>query len=374
MTDAPIADAAPVAASTAIPVEPTSVDTPNPIHSSLAADKAAERAAGEQAAKAAEAAREAAKPPEPKKPAKDAGEAVRNAMAKVKADAAEPKVDAKTAEIKAPEAKPDVSPADTKPATPAKYEPPARMSEDAKRDWATAPETVQREVDRMHREFEQGFQKYKQAAERDQQLGRFHQMAQQSGKPLAAVIDGYWQAEQAIRANPVQGLDAVCRNLGFSLRDIAAHVMGQPVEQQQQARDQEMHGLRQTIAQLQQRLGSVTQTIEQQRYSAVTEKINSFAKQHPRYAELETQMVQLLESRIATDLADAYAKAERLNPAPAKLQLNAASSAAPVDAMAQTLRESKSISGAPTPGSSPADKRRSSSIRESLKRATARAG
>jgi hypothetical protein len=371
MTDAPIADAAPVAAPVSdVAIEPTAVSAPNPVETSIVADKAAERAE----AKAAE----VAKPPEPKK-AKDAGEAVRNAMAKVKADeeakAAEP--EAKKTEIKADakpvEAKtPDVSPADTKPA--AKYEPPSRMSEDAKQRWQEAPEPVQREVDRMHRELSQGIEKYRQAAERDSQLAQFHQLAQQGGKPLAAVIDGYWQAEQAIRRNPVEGLDAVCKNLGFSLRDIAAHVMGQPPEQQQAAVDNEVRQLRQTVQQLQQQLGGVTQNIQQQqqiahqqRLATVVDKINTFKNANPRYDELEPHMVKLIESGLAKDLPDAYEKAARLNPAPVRLQVSA-------DATAQTPRESKSISGAPTPGSSPAEKRRSSSIRESLQRASARAG
>jgi hypothetical protein len=370
MTDAPIADAAPVAAPISdVAIEPAAVSAPNPVETSIVADKAAERAE----AKAAE----VAKPPEPKK-AKDAGEAVRNAMAKVKADeakAAEP--EAKKTEIKADakpvEAKtPDVSPADTKPA--AKYEPPSRMSEDAKQRWAEAPEPVQREVDRMHRELSQGIEKYRQAAERDSQLAQFHQLAQQGGKPLAAVIDGYWQAEQAIRRNPAEGLDAVCKNLGLSLRDIAAHVMGQPPEQQQAAVDNEVRQLRQTVQQLQQHLAGLEnaqkrqQQIEhQQRLAVVVEKINTFKAAHPRYDELEPDMVMFIERGKAKDLPDAYKLAERLNPAPVRLQVSA-------DATAQTPRESKSISGAPTPGSSPAEKRRSSSIRESLQRASARAG
>jgi DNA-binding transcriptional MerR regulator len=239
------------------------------------------------------------------------------------------------------------------------------MADDAKQAWSAAPEPVQREVERMHRELSQGLEKYRAGAERDHGLREYHELARQGGKDLKSVVDGYWQAEQAIRNNPVQGLDAVCKNLGLSLRDIAAHVMGQPQDQQQAAQSAEVHQLRQTVQQLQQQLGGVTQTIQQQRESVVLDKINSFATQHPRYNELEADMVKLIEAGIAKDLPEAYAKADRLNPAPAKLQVSAET--------AQT-RESKSISGAPTPGSSPASKTRSSSIRESLKRASARAG
>jgi hypothetical protein len=364
MTDAPIADAAPVAAPTSVAIEPSPVSTPNPVETSIGADRAAERVAAETAAKAAE-----AKPPEPKKPSKDAGEAVRTALAKVKADEAKAKAEPAKEPAKPVDANtPDVSPTDPKPV--AKYEPPSRLSEDAKQRWHEAPEPVQREVDRMHRELSQGLEKYKQSAERDAPLQPYHQMAQQGGKDLKTVIDGYWQAEQAIRRDPVSGLDAVCKNMGFSLRDIAAHVLGQPAEQHA---DAELRQLRQTVHHLQQQIGGVTQTFEQQRMSAVLDKINTFKNANPRYNELEADMVKLIESGIAKDLADAYTKADRLNPA-AKLQLNNAASSAAAAPEAQTLRESKSISGAPTPGSSPAEKRRSSSIRESLKRAAARAG
>jgi hypothetical protein len=308
-------------------------------------------------------------------------------MAKVKADEAKVKAESKPdpfgnalldklrteakagAESGKEPAKPgrdlDVAPPEAAAKPPSKYQPPSRMADDAKQAWGAAPEPVQREVERMHRELSQGIEKYRAGAERDHSLQQYHELARQGGKDLKSVVDGYWQAEQAIRRDPVAGLDAVCKNLGLSLRDVAAHVMGQPPDQQQSAQSAELHQLRQTVQQLQQHLGGVTQTIQQQRMAVVVDKINTFKSANPRYDELEADMVKLIEGGLARDLPDAYAKADRLNPAPARLQAHAEP--------AQT-RESKSISGAPSAGSSPAARKPSKSIRDALQSASARAG
>lgn len=254
---------------------------------------------------------------------------------------------------------------------------PQRFSEDAKKEWATAPESVRRETERAIKELTDGFQKYKQSAERDQTLNEFHEMAKASGKELSGVVREYVNMENKLRQDPIGGLDMLCQRMGLSLRDVAAHVMGQKPEEQASQQDATIRELRQELAGLKQQLGGVTQTIEQQREQATLTEINKFAAEHPRFEELADDIAFFMKSGRAKDLPEAYDLAERLNPAPAgqaKETAPAGSSPAP-EPPVHPDKGQKSINGAPSAGSSPAAKKRTSkSLDEALDRAFGQAG
>lgn len=256
-------------------------------------------------------------------------------------------------------------------------EAPSRFSEDAKKEWATAPESVRRETERAIKELTDGFQKYKQSAERDQSLSEFHEMAQKSGTDVKTALQRYTALEQLCRQDLVKGLSAVCENVGVSLRDVAAHVLNQKPEEQASQQDATIRELRQTVARLEQQVGGVTQTIEQQREQATLTEINKFASEHPRFEELAEDIAFFMKSGRAKDLPEAYQLAERLNPAPAgqaKETAPAASSAAP-EPPVHPDKGQKSINGAPSTGSTPAAKKRTSkSLDEALDRAFGQAG
>jgi hypothetical protein len=257
-------------------------------------------------------------------------------------------------------------------------EAPSRFSDDAKKEWATAPESVRKETERAIKELTDGFQKYKQSAERDSTLNEFHEMAKASGKDLSGVVREYVNMEQKLRTDLVGGLDLICQRVGVSLRDVAAHVMGQKPEEQAIQQDATIRELKQQIGRLEQQLGGVTQTIEQQREQATLTEINKFAADHPRFEELAEDISFFLKSGRAKDLPEAYQLAERLNPAPAaaaKDDTQAASSAAP-EPPVQPDKGTKSINGAPSPGlTSPSAKKRvARSLDESLNIAFGRAG
>lgn len=344
-----------------VPAKPASLDD--------SIDRAIAKSAEKQAAK------ETAKAPEPK--------------ADAKADA---KAEPKEAPVRAQDGKfapkqPDAAPAaakDTpKPAEAAKpsftaSDAPSRFSEDAKKEWATAPESVRRETERAIKELTDGFQKYKQSAERDQTLNEFHEMAKASGKDLPGVVREYVNMENKLRQDPIGGLDMICQRMGLSLRDVAAHVMGQKPEEQASQQDAVIRELRQELAAIKQQVGGVTQTIEQQREQATLTEINKFASDHPRFEELADDIAFFMKSGRAKDLPEAYDLAERLNPAPASAAKDttpAASSAAPEPAV-HPDKGQKSINGAPSAGlTSPAAKKRTSkSLDEALDRAFGQAG
>jgi len=261
---------------------------------------------------------------------------------------------------------------------------PERFSNDAKAVWDTAPEPVKAEVDRLHREMKAGIEKYRQSAERDSKVARYHDMAHQSGTTLDAALERYTQMETLLRQNPLKGLEAVANNVGLSLRQVAEVVMGQTPDQERASADATVRELRQTIAQLAQQVGGVTRTFEDQRNTELQQRIESFAAERPLFDVLAPHIAAEIGAGAATldeaeervfqkfpqlaAIAKASAKPAAIKPDPA------ASSAAATDLSAQTEKGSKSIAGAPGGGSEPPKGKPSSSIKEALKRAAARAG
>ena len=252
---------------------------------------------------------------------------------------------------------------------------PARFSDDAKAAWEDVPEDARRETERAIKELTQGHEKYRASAEKFDAIKEFDDMATKSGTDLKTALTRYVNIEQTLRQDPIKGLQLVCENMGLSLRDVAAHIMGQTPEQQSSQADATIRELKQQVATLTDQLGGVTKSIQQQRESATHEQITKFAAENPRFDELADDIAFFLQSGRTRDLSEAYKLAERLNPAPVQAAVETpASSAANIDLVAQTQKGSKSINGAPSHGSSPATRKPSKSLDESLDRAFAALG
>lgn len=328
--------------------------------------------------------------------AKVKADAAKDAPAPVKSEAkSEPKTETKP-ETKPVESKPELKRDETgkfasdKPAEKAANEPapkpateqakpvsdaPARFSDDAKAVWKDVPEAARRETERAIKELTQGHEKYRASAEKFDAIKEFDDMATKSGTDLKTALTRYVNIEQTLRQDPIKGLQLVCENMGLSLRDVAAHIMGQTPEQQSSQADATIRELKQQVAALTDQLGGVTKTIQQQRESATHEQITKFAADNPRFDELADDIAFFLQSGRTRDLSEAYKLAERLNPAPAQAAVETpASSAANIDLVAQTQKGSKSINGAPSHGSSPATRKPSKTLDESLDRAFAALG
>jgi hypothetical protein len=387
--DAGQPDAAPVAA-------PDVVSTPNPISTerepvtdNQPADEGkpakapTAREALERAAAKVEADADPAKPvkSDPPQRADDGKFAAKDGAKDAGKDAAKP-ADAKAPDAKADPARQDAAakgqppeegrqPADPaqKPAS-GQGEAPARFSADAKAAWAAAPEPVKAEVARMERELTQGIEKYRGDAEAFEPVRKFHDMAKASGNTLDKVLETYVGLETMIDKNPIVALERICEMKGFTLRQVAEHVMGQAPDAQAAQRDSETMALKREIHGLKQQLGQVSGTLEQQKTDRVNAQVAEFADKHPRFDELAQDIAFFIESGRTTDLAEAYSLAERLNPAPVPAS---APKPAPDPSAAQTRKGEKSINGAPTPGSDPVTRQPSSSIRESLLKAAGRA-
>jgi hypothetical protein len=241
--------------------------------------------------------------------------------------------------VAAPEAAVEAAPAV---AAPEPIETPAWLADPAaKAAWTNVPAPVQAQVSRRIGELENGLTQYRQ---RYEPLAQFDDMARQSGTDLASALASYTGIEQALRSDPIGGLNSICQNLGLDLRQVAAHVMGQPFDQNQQtqAMQQEISRLRQVEQQFHS-FQTAAQTKAEQEAQKTVEK---FAADHPRFNELTREIGWALKNGLAEGLEDAYQYAERLKPAPMPPLAQTQGSA-----KAQTRKADISIHGAP--GSAP---------------------
>ena len=242
-------------------------------------------------------------------------------------------------------------------------EPPQRMAEHARREWAAAPESVRGEVHRMHDEFATAYSQLKPAYDAFQPVARYHQMAQEHGTTLDRALHNYTSMETKLRQDVVGGLDVIVNNLGLrssdgqpiGLRDIAYHVLSQSPDQlkqtqmgnQQTATGHQIGALHQEIVGLK---NALNQMHTAQQFTYTRSQVDQFADSHPRFDELGTQIQRELE--FGFDLESAYRRAELLSPATHAAQTGApaAQTRAPAD---------RSISGSPggVTGSNPAPRR-----------------
>ncbi|SLN74769.1 hypothetical protein ROJ8625_04098 [Roseivivax jejudonensis] len=241
-------------------------------------------------------------------------------------------------------------------------EAPSRFSADAKAEWANAPQAIKAEAHRAVREMEQGIEQYRQRIE---PLEPFYKMAEQQGVKLEDALGRYINLENMLSRDPVAGFSEIARNMGMSPQQIGQMLTGQQPGQSD-PRDKEIQQLRQQVKELRQGFGGVQQTMQQQQEQAVHKQIEDFAAQNPRFEELSGEIATMLSTGYAKDLQEAYEKAERMNPPAPQPQ------AAP-ETPAQT-REVKSVTGAPTAGSNPAQRKPSANREEAIARAMRSAG
>jgi hypothetical protein len=273
----------------------------------------------------------------------------------------------------APAAKVEVKPA-TEPPKPATAlgEAPTRFSADAKAAWATAPDAVKAETTRAIRELEGGIEQYRQSYEpyRD-----FDKQLKANGQTFQEVFAHYTGIEKLLETDLLKGLDQISRNSGYSLRQIAEHVMGQPADENSKQADNYVNELKAEIADLKKQVGGVTTTIRSQQEKALLDQVEAFWTDpaHPRAEELAEDIVFFFKSGKTSDLKEAYQLAERLNPAPVMAPPPAAP-AATQTAAPQTRKGQLSLSGAPAPGSDPVTRKPPSSAREAIERSFASLG
>lgn len=261
--------------------------------------------------------------------------------------------------------------------------PPSRFAKPAQDAWAATPEPVRQEVERALGELQQGIEKYKQGAEAFEPVRKYHDMATQSGTTLEKALDAYVGIETTWRSNPAAGFMAVCQNMqvdpGQMLQAIAHGLQG---KQLPRGDSPEVAGLKQQLAQFEQKFGtlekSITESQQSAKQQAAQTAVNEFASKNPHFDEVADTVAELLEAKrpdgtpFVKDLPDAYAKALRLNP---EVAAKVEADKKPAHDPAQTREKAaKSITGSPSTGSIPDSRKPAGSIRDALTNALSQVG
>lgn len=259
---------------------------------------------------------------------------------------------------------------EAKPAETTDVKSPSWMTEAAKAKWAATPVEIRADMSRRIGELENGLTRYQSFA-RD--LQPFDERARQGGTTLPQALKAYTAIEDHLRQDIVGGLDMICQNAGTSLRDVAAHILGQPAPQ----KDAQIEALQQHIKRLEQQVGGVQETFQKQALSSVEQSVTRFAAEHPRFDELSSDIAHMLKTGYidpaAPDaLEQAYAAAERLKPAPAAPAVTTGPQT-PAPTADQTRERKSGLSVQGAPGSNP-PRTRSRTSEEAARRALSQIG
>jgi hypothetical protein len=243
-----------------------------------------------------------------------------------------------------------------------------RMRDDAKAEWSKAPESVRRDVHRMHQEYARAYQQYRGDHEAMNSLRPYDNLARSQGTSLPVALGNYVGIEHKLRQDPIAGLDTIVYNLNLrtsegrriTLQDIAYHILSQSPEQHKlTAAQNQQTALQRQLQQVQQHQRALAQQQAhmqyQQRFVHTRSAVDRFAETNPRLDELGDLIER--ELRLGFDLPTAYKRASLLRPATGT---PAAQTRTPAP---QTRNGDRSISGAPDGGSVNGAARRKSSDR-----------
>jgi hypothetical protein len=191
---------------------------------------------------------------------------------------------------------------------------PERFSPEGKAAWATASPALKAEIKRGFANLENGLKSYQQAFE---PLKPYFALAKQHGTTPHEAMERYVSFERAlVSQNPAQkmaALQEVFQISGVPVDQFAAAILGQEAP----PRDQQIDALQQKIAWLEEQVGGVTQTFEQQQYqqqlAANERSLDNFATTHPRIDEpvVANYMVYLMQTSMPGDIARAYEEATK---------------------------------------------------------------
>lgn len=212
-------------------------------------------------------------------------------------------------------------------------EPPARFLPKAKEVWRNVPQAVQSEVSRMVKDHEQEVSQYREAHQFREELREYEEMGKQHGMSVKQALDNYVGIERKFAEDPSEGFKQLLGNMkmppqqaishilqayGVSPQALAQHMSQQPEQyaaQQRHVPQQQQPQEDPRVNQLQQQLMDMQVQIAHQQF------VEPFAREHPRYAELESDIAFFLQSgkipanmSAAEKLAAAYDMAERINP------------------------------------------------------------
>ena len=212
---------------------------------------------------------------------------------------------------------------------------------------------------------EQGIIKYRQDATAYQAIQPYENLAKQYGMNLQGVLSDYAGMSQMMATDPVKVFDTLAQRHGFTLQEVAAHVLQQDLDEYATQTAEQIKTLQRENAELKRQTQDYTGRQQQEIQGFVAE----FAVKNPRYEELEQTIAGVLRSGLVSAqdprqrLQEAYTIAERLKPGP---QQQAPQNPA---LAVQTRKGQLSVTGAPGSGSDPARRKPPASAGEAVERA-----
>lgn len=214
-------------------------------------------------------------------------------------------------------------------------EPPARFLPKAKELWRNTPNEVQSEVSRLVKEHETEVSQYRESHQFREELKEYEELGKKHNVTVKQALDNYVGIERKFAEQPGEGFRQLFQNLNMqpqqaishilkafnvSPQALAAHISQNPnayiaqhspqLQQQNSAPVPDPN-----VERLEKQLMDMQTQMAQQQY------IEPFVKDHPRYFDLEEDIVFFLKSgkipsnlSPAEKLAAAYDMAERINP------------------------------------------------------------
>lgn len=317
-----------------------------------------------------------AKEPEPKLVEKPRGEHGHFVRDPAKTDAE----NAAAEEAAKPESKPPA------PGQPDHRVAPTRYSSEAKAGWDATPDPVKMETHRAFRELEAGIQKYREPAQRyETTFKQFDDIADRSGIPpekRAAVLQEYISLDTGLNDPKtfLPTIEKILNGRGVTLQQFVDHVTNGR-QQAPQGKTAEQVALERIEQRLDSRERAEQQRAHQQQRDHLAQQVDTWSKGKEHFDVLADRIAQIITSdRLSPD--DAYVKAlTEAQELARAFNGESGSEPSPKPAAAlsaeeiadQTRKGSKSIKGAPGSGSAPATAKASSSIKDALRRASARA-
>ena len=260
--------------------------------------------------------------------------------------------------------------------------PPASWSAAAKADFMSLPDHIRKEVQKREADMERGRAQWQSGAERlnrlDAILGPRSDMIRLRGLDEAQAIQVLFAAQDILERDPIEGLRHLARNYGVDLRALA--LAGAP-QQPGGAMAPQAHppaplsALAHDVATLKDALAQQQRFAQDTRDAGALSQVEAFAADPANlyFENVRGRMSALLRTQAAQDVAEAYQQAIWSDPdvRPQLLRQQAAerqagaSDAARAKA-AQARHASGSITGSPSPGSSPGRGGPAPSLRDEL--------
>lgn len=264
-------------------------------------------------------------------------------------------------------------------AQPELIRPPASWSAQAKADFATLPEHIQKEVLKRETDVTKGFE------ERAAQLKRYEPLEQviaphrdrihMAGVDEATYVRSLIAADEALRGpNRIQAFAQLAQMYGIDPRSFTQP--GQSGQQPQAQLAPEMQALIQKVASLEQSLTQQTTQSQQAETTKLQAEIDAFAKDHLYFENVRPAVAALLRTGQATTLAEAYDMAcwARPDVRPLLIKEQADKQRAEAEATARAKASNAkqaagSITGSPAPGAAPAPANANTSIEDDVRAA-----